>query len=57
MGWCRLGWLEVRWILVRRALHESRVDTQLSLDVMGMKEAAVELQRVLWGLCVLGVCH
>ena len=47
MGWCRLGWLEVRWILVTWALHERRVDMKLSLEVMGIKEAAVERQRVL----------
>lgn len=47
MRLCRLGCLEVGWILVMWALHERRVDMQPNLEVMGMKEAAVELQRVL----------
>lgn len=47
MGWCRSGWLEVKWILITWALHQTRVDVQLNLEVMGMKEAAVELRRVL----------
>lgn len=47
MRLCRLWWLEVGWILVTWALHERRLDMQPSLEVMGMKEAAVELQRVL----------
>ncbi|KAK4826394.1 hypothetical protein QYF61_008065 [Mycteria americana] len=50
---CRLGWLEVRWILVTWALHERRVDMQPSLEVMVIKEDAVELQRVLRGAQVL----
>lgn len=37
----------VKWILVTWALHERRIDMQLSLEVIVIRDAAIELQRVL----------